>query len=74
MKNSSPERFIDQKWAVKLKSPVEVAEVLSVSYSSALHLMKSTSATIDLAKPRTRKRLLRIRAKHLQEYLGGKLK
>jgi hypothetical protein len=51
-----------------------VPEILSVSYNSALSLMESASKTIDLAKPRTRKRLLRIRGKHLREYLDGKLK
>ena len=60
--------------ADKLYSPGEVAEILSVSYNTALRLMESTSKTVDLAKPRTRKRLLRIRGKHLREYLDGKLK
>lgn len=57
----------------KLYSPGEVAEILSVSYNTALRLMTSSSKTVDLAKPRTRKRLLRIRGKHLREYLDGKL-
>lgn len=58
--------------ADKFYSPTEVAEIMSVSYNSALRLMESTSKTVDLAKPRTRKRLLRIRGKHLREYLEGK--
>jgi len=51
-----------------------MAEILSVSYNTALGLMESSRKTVDLAKPRTRKRLLRIRGKHLREYLDGKLK
>jgi|SRR6185437_13573264 len=58
----------------KLYSPGEVSEILSVSYNTALRLMESTSKTVDLAKPQTRKRLLRIRGKHLREYLDGKQK
>jgi len=56
------------------KVPADVAHVLSVSYYSALRLMERTTRTIDLAKPRTRKRLLLIKGKHLREYLDGKLK
>jgi|SRR5882724_4414479 len=59
--------------ADKLYSPAEVAHILSVSYNSALRLMERTSKTVDLAKPRTRKRLLRIRGRHLREYLDGKM-
>jgi len=58
----------------KLYSPGEVAEIISVSYNTALRLMERSGKTIDLAKPRTRKRLLRIRGKHLREYIDGKLK
>lgn len=52
--------------------PSEVAALAGVSYDAALRLMKRTGKSINLAKPRTRKRLLRIRGKHLREYLDGK--
>jgi hypothetical protein len=55
-------------------TPAEVAAFVGVSYDAALRLMERSGKTVDLAKPRSRKRLLRIRGKHLREYLDGKLK
>jgi hypothetical protein len=53
-------------------APAEVAALVSISYDAAIRLMKRTGKTIDLSAPRTRKRMLRIRGKHLREYLDGK--
>lgn len=54
-------------------SPREVAAVLSVSYNTALRIMDRMKHTADLAKPRAKKRLLRVKGSYLRDYLRGKI-
>ena len=54
-------------------SPGEVAAVLSVSYNTATRIMERMKRTANFAKPRARKRLLRIQGSDLKDYIRGKL-
>jgi hypothetical protein len=54
-------------------SPREVAAVLSVSYDTALRIMSRMKRIANFAKPRTKKRLPRIKGSDLRDYIQGKL-
>lgn len=54
-------------------SPREVAAVLSVSYDTATRIMCRMKRVANLAKPRTKKRLLRIKGSDLRAYIQDKL-
>ena len=54
-------------------SPREVAAVLSVSYDTATRIMSRMKRVANLAKPRTKKRLLRIKGGDLRAYIQDKL-
>jgi hypothetical protein len=54
-------------------SPREVAAVLSVSYDTALRIMSRMKRIANFAKPRTKKRLPRIKGSDLRDYIHGKL-
>jgi putative intracellular protease/amidase len=56
-----------------LYSPQEVAAVLSVSYDTAARIMGRMSRVANLAKPRAKKRLLRIKGSDLRDYIQDKL-
>jgi hypothetical protein len=56
-----------------LYSPKEVAVVLSVSYDTAARIMSRMKRSANLAKPHTKKRLLRVRGSDLRDYIQGKL-
>lgn len=56
-----------------LYSPGEVAAVLSVSYNTATRIMERMKRTANLARPRSRKRLLRVKGSDLRDYIQGKL-
>jgi hypothetical protein len=56
-----------------LYSPREVAAILSVSYDTAMRTMERMGRTANLAKPRSKKRLLRVKGSDLRDYLRGKL-
>jgi hypothetical protein len=81
MRNMQPKRR--QAWkkrvvSVEIKpdhtySPREVAAVLSVSYDTALRIMSRMKRIANFAKPRTKKRLPRIKGSDLRDYIHGKL-
>jgi hypothetical protein len=54
-------------------SPQEVAAVLSVSYDTATRIMSRMKRVANLAQPRARKRLLRIKGSDLRAYIQDKL-
>jgi hypothetical protein len=54
-------------------SPKEVGAVLSVSYDTATRIMGRMRRIANLAKPRAKKRLLRIKGGDLRDYIQGKL-
>ena len=54
-------------------SPREVAAVLSVSYDTALRIMDRMKRIANFAKPRTKKRLPRIKGSDLRAYIQDKL-
>jgi len=54
-------------------SPKEVATVLSVSYDTATRIMSRMKRVANLAKPRAKKRLLRIKGSDLRSYIQDKL-
>jgi hypothetical protein len=56
-----------------LYSPKEVAAVLSVSYDTAVRIMSRMKRSANLAKPHTKKRLLRVKGSDLRDYIQGKL-
>jgi hypothetical protein len=56
-----------------LYSPREVAAVLSVSYDTAIRTMERMKRTANLAKHKSKKRLLRVKGSDLRDYLNGKL-
>jgi hypothetical protein len=56
-----------------LYSPQEVAAVLSVSYDTATRIMTRMNRVANLAKPRSKKRLLRIKGGDLRAYIQDKL-
>jgi len=56
-----------------LYSPQEVAAVLSVSYDTATRIMSRMKRVANLAKPRSKKRLLRIKGGDLRAYIQNKL-
>jgi len=56
-----------------LYSPREVAAVLSVSYDTAIRIMGRMKHTANLARPRAKKRLLRVKGSDLRDYLRGKI-
>jgi hypothetical protein len=56
-----------------LYSPREVAAVLSVSYDTATRIMCRMKRVANLAKPRAKKRLLRIKGSDLRGYIQDKL-
>jgi hypothetical protein len=56
-----------------LYSPREVAAVMSVSYDTAVRTMQRMKRTANLAKPRAKKRLLRVKGSDLRDYIEGKL-
>ncbi len=56
-----------------LYSPKEVAAVLSVSYETAVRTMVRMKRSVNLAKPRAKKRLLRVKGSDLLDYINGKL-
>jgi hypothetical protein len=54
-------------------SPKEVGAVLSVSYDTAVRTMQRMKRSADFAKPRAKKRLLRVRGSDLKAYIQDKL-
>ena len=56
-----------------LYGPKEVMVVLCVSYDTAVRTMQRMKRTADLAKPRAKKRLLRVKGSDLRDYIQGKL-
>ena len=54
-------------------SPKEVRAVLSVSYGTASRIMGRMKRIANLAKPRAKKRLLRIKGSDLRAYIQDKL-
>lgn len=56
-----------------LYSPQEVAAVLSVSYDTAARIMGRMTRVGNFAKPRAKKRLLRIKGSDLRAYIQDKL-
>jgi hypothetical protein len=56
-----------------LYSPQEVAAVLSVSYDTAARIMRRMKRVANLAQPRAKKRLLRIKGSDLRAYIQDKL-
>jgi len=56
-----------------LYSPQEVASVLSVSYDTATRIMGGMARVANFAKPRAKKRLLRIKGIDLRAYIQHKL-
>ena len=54
-------------------SPREVAAVLSVSYDTATRIMSRMKRVANFAKPRAKKRLLRIKGSDLRAYIQDKL-
>jgi hypothetical protein len=56
-----------------LYSPQEFAAVLSVSYDTATRIMGRMKRVANLAKPRAKKRLLRIKGSDLRAYIQTKL-
>jgi putative intracellular protease/amidase len=73
-KNETKERLV----SVDIKpdylySPQEVASVLSVSYDTATRIMGGMTRVANFAKPRAKKRLLRIKGSDLRAYIQNKL-
>ena len=56
-----------------LYSPREVAAVLSVSYDTAVRVMQRMKRSANLASPRAKKRLLRVKGSDLRDYIQGTL-
>ena len=56
-----------------LYGPMEVSVVLCVSYDTAIRIMERMKRTANLAKPRAKKRLLRVNGSDLRDYIRGKL-
>jgi hypothetical protein len=56
-----------------LYSPREVAAILSASYDTAIRTMQRMKRTVNLAKPRAKKRLLRVKGSDLRDYINSKL-
>jgi len=56
-----------------LYGPKEVKVVLGVSYDTAVRAMERMKRTANLAKPRAKKRLLRVKGSDLRDYIQGKL-
>ena len=56
-----------------LYGPKEVMGVLGVSYDTAVRTMERMKRSINLAKPRAKKRLLRVKGSDLRNYIQGKL-
>jgi hypothetical protein len=56
-----------------LYGPKEVKVVLGVSYDTAVRTMERMKRTANLAKPRAKKRLLRVKGSDLRDYIQGKL-
>jgi hypothetical protein len=54
-------------------SPKEVGAVLSVSYDTATRIMGRMRRIANLARPRAKKRLLRIKGSDLRAYIEDKL-
>jgi hypothetical protein len=54
-------------------SPKEVGAVLSVSYDTAVRTMQRMKRSADFAKPRAKKRLLRVKGSDLRAYIQDKL-
>ena len=54
-------------------SPQEFAAVLSVSYDTATRIMSRMKRIANLAEPRSKKRLLRIKGSDLRAYIQDKL-
>ena len=54
-------------------SPMEVGAVLSVSYDTATRIMSRMKRVTNFAKPRAKKRLLRIKGSDLRAYIQDKL-
>jgi hypothetical protein len=51
----------------------EVKVVLSVSYDTAVRIMQRMKRSADFAKPRAKKRLLRVKGSDLRAYIHDKL-
>lgn len=56
-----------------LYGPKEVRVVLSVSYDTAVRIMQRMKRSADFAKPRAKKRLLRVKGSDLRAYIHDKL-
>lgn len=56
-----------------LYGPKEVRVVLGVSYDTAVRTMERMKRTANFAKPRAKKRLLRVKGCDLRDYIQGKL-
>jgi hypothetical protein len=56
-----------------LYKPKQVAAVLSVSYDTAIRIMSRMKRSGNLARPHTKKRLLRVKGSDLRDYIQGKL-
>ena len=57
----------------QMYSPKEFGAVLSVSYDTATRIMGRMKRVANLAKPRAKKRLLRIKGSDLRAYIQDKL-
>ena len=56
-----------------LYGPKEVKVVLGVSYDTAVRIMQRMKRSADFAKPRAKKRLLRVKGSDLRAYIQDKL-
>ena len=56
-----------------LYGPKEVRIVLGVSYDTAVRVMQRMKRSADFAKPRAKKRLLRVKGGDLRAYIQDKL-
>ncbi len=56
-----------------LYGPKEVKVVLGVSYDTAVRTMQRMKRSADFAKPRAKKRLLRVKGSDLRAYIQDKL-
>lgn len=57
----------------QLYGPKEVKVVLGVSYDTAIRIMQRMKRSADFAKPRAKKRLLRVKGSDLRAYIQDKL-
>lgn len=62
-------RIVGDKWY----GPAALAEILGVSYNTALRTMGRMRRTANFAAPRAKKRLLRVKGSDLRDYLKGKI-